>query len=290
MIDPGPAPTHPGTDGDGPDVGRTSAADGGDASHDAREHAPAPEPRKAGSRSMLAGAAMAMLAKFKWLLVLLQGLKFGKLLLTFGSMFAMIAFEATRYGWAYGVGFVVLIFIHEMGHAVAIKAAGLDAGYPVFIPFIGAFITLKGQPRSAKEEATIALAGPIAGAAASAGCAMIYLLTEQRLFLALAYGGFFLNLFNMTPLPPLDGGRAAAVFSRRAWWVGLAVIAGLFVLTKTPQLLLIGVFALMHGFGRSRAPTVDAPPEVRRDVAASFFGLCAFLATGIYLTGRVLAE
>lgn len=238
---------------------------------------------------MLAGVAMTLLAKLKWLLVLLQGLKFGKLLLTFGSMFAMIAFEATRYGWAYGVGFVVLIFIHEMGHAVAIKASGLDAGYPVFIPFIGAFITLKGQPRSAREEATIALAGPIAGAAASAGCAVIYLLTHERLFLALAYGGFFLNLFNMTPLPPLDGGRAAAVFSKRAWWVGVAVMAGMFVLTQTPQLLIIGVFALMHGFGRNRA-TVEAPPEVRRDVAASFFGLCAFLATGIYLTGRVLSE
>ncbi|HEX7668534.1 MAG TPA: site-2 protease family protein [Polyangiaceae bacterium] len=285
MIDPGSAPPHSSRNvGDG--VPPTGAEDG---SPNAPVAAPAPGPRRFGSRSMLLGVLMTMLAKLKWLLVVLQGLKFGKLLLTFGSMFAMIAFEATRYGWAYGVGFVVLIFIHEMGHAVAIKAAGLDAGYPVFIPFIGAFIALKGQPRSAKEEATIALAGPIAGAAASAGCAIIYLLTHQRLFLALAYGGFFLNLFNMTPLPPLDGGRAAAVFSRRAWWVGLAVIAAMFFLTQTPQLLLIGVFALMHGFGRNRA-AVEAPPEVRRDVAASFFGLCAFLATGIYLTGRVLSE
>jgi Zn-dependent protease len=248
-----------------------------------------PPPRRLGAPSMLAALAMTVLAKAKWLLVLLQGLKVGKLLVTFGSMFAMIAFEASRYGWAYGVGFVALIFVHEMGHAFAIKQAGLAAGYPVFIPFIGAFITLKGQPRSPREEATIALAGPIAGAAASAGCAVIYLLTHQRLFLALSYGGFFLNLFNMTPLPPLDGGRAAAVFSRRAWWIGLALIGAMFVLTKTPQLLLIGAFAVMHGFGKNGAH-VEAPPEVRRDVAASFFGLCAFLATGIYLTGRVLSE
>lgn len=255
----------------------------------APSHAPAPEPRRFGPRSMLLGVVIAALAKLKWLLLGLQGLKLGKLLLTFGSMFAMIAFEAGRYGWAYGVGFVGLIFVHEMGHAFAIKMAGLSAGYPVFIPFIGAFITLKGQPRSAREEATIALAGPIAGAAASAACAIVYLLTGERLFLALAYGGFFLNLFNMTPLPPLDGGRAAAVFSRRAWWIGLAVMAATFVLTSAPQLLLIGVFALIHGFSRNRA-SLDAPPEVRRDVAATFFGLCAFLATGIYLTGRVLSD
>jgi Zn-dependent protease len=250
---------------------------------------PEPPPRRLGRPSMLAALGMTVLAKAKWAIVLLKGLKLGKLLLTFGSMFAMIAFEGSRYGWVYGVGFVALIFVHEMGHALAIKQAGLEASYPVFIPFVGAFITLKGQPRSPREEATIALAGPVAGAAASAACAGLYLFTHQRLFLALAYGGFFLNLFNMTPLPPLDGGRAAAVFSRRAWWVGLFVIAAMFILTKTPQLLLIGVFALSHGLGRNR-PSVEAPPEVRRDVAASFFGLCAFLATGVYLTGRVLSE
>jgi Zn-dependent protease len=250
--------------------------------------APPPPPRKVGS-SMLAAAAMAIAAKGKWLLFLLKGLKLGKLLLTFGSMFAMIAFEATRYGWAYGVGFVVLIFIHEMGHGFAIKQAGLTAGYPVFIPFVGAFISLQGQPRSPREEANIALAGPIAGAAASTLSAALYLLTHERLLLALAYGGFFMNLFNMTPLPPLDGGRAAAVFSKRAWWLGLAVIAGLFLLTKTPQLLLIGGLAAMHGFRRG-SHAVEAAPEVRRDVAVSFFGLCAFLALGVHLTHEVLAR
>jgi len=179
-----------------------------------------------------------------------------------------------------------LIFIHEMGHAVAIRRAGLAAGYPVFIPFVGAFISLQGQPRTAKEEADIALAGPMAGAAAATLCALLYLVTHERLFLSLAYGGFFLNLFNMTPLPPLDGGRAAAVFSRRAWWIGLAVLGALFLVTRTPQLLLIGVFALMHGF--QTRPRVAAPSAVQREVAATFFGLCGFLAMGIYLTHQVL--
>lgn len=253
-----------------------------------REPRPAAVPKRArGLFSTLSMIGLAVLSKAKGFLLLLQGLKLGKLLITFGSMFAMIALEASRYGLWYAVGFVLLIFIHEMGHAVAIKRAGLDAGYPVFIPFVGAFISLRGQPRTAKEEADIALAGPLSGAAASVLCAGLYLLTHERLFLALAYGGFFLNLFNMTPLPPLDGGRAAMVFSRKAWWVGLAILAALFLVTRTPQLLLIGAFALMHGFGKQ--PRLLSPPEVQRQVAATFFGLCAFLAVGVYLTHGALA-
>jgi Zn-dependent protease len=247
-----------------------------------------PPPRRRAGWSWVAASTVALLAKAKGALLLLKGLQLGKLLLTFGSMFAMIVVEAMRYGWLYGVGFVVLLLIHELGHAFAIRRAGLHAGYPVFIPFVGAFITLKDQIRSPKEEANIALAGPIAGAAASVACALLYLATQQRLFVALAYVGFFLNLFNMTPLPPLDGGRAAAVFSRRAWWVGLGVLACVFLLTRAPQLLLIGMFALMHGF-RGGGQPVEASPEVRRDVAASFFGLCAFLAVGVYLTRQVLS-
>jgi len=250
--------------------------------------APEPPRRRSSNKSVVVAGLMALLAKAKGLLILLKSLSFGKVLLTMGSMFVMIAVEAMRYGWLYGVGFVLLIFIHEMGHAVAIRRAGLDAGWPVFVPFIGAFISLRGQPRSPREEATIALAGPLAGAAASAGCALLYLMTTQRLFLALAYGGFFLNLFNMTPISPLDGGRAAAVFSRKAWWIGISVLAALFFVTRAPQILLIGMFALMHGT-RSATAELEVTPEVRRDVAASYFGLCGFLAMGVYLTSRALA-
>ncbi|HEX3595315.1 MAG TPA: site-2 protease family protein [Polyangiaceae bacterium] len=253
----------------------------------AGEARPGP-PRRPASKSVLLAGLMALLAKAKGLLFLVKGLQFGKVLLTMGSMFVMIWVEARYYGWWYGVGFVLLIFIHEMGHAFAIRRAGLAAGLPVFIPFVGAFISLRDQPRSPREEATIALAGPVAGAAASALCALVYLLTTQRLFLALAYGGFFLNLFNMIPISPLDGGRAASVFSRKAWWIGVAVLGTVFWLTRAPQIMLIGVFALMHGMRRA-GPQVETTPDVRRDVAASYFGLCGFLALGIFLTSRALS-
>ena len=251
-------------------------------------------PRRRGFGGALGVGLVALLVKAKALLVLLKGVKLAKLALTMGSMFVMIWFEAVRYGWAFGVGFVVLLLIHELGHGVAIKRAGLDAGYPLFIPFFGAVISLKGQIRSPIVEADIALAGPIAGAGASVACVALYFSTHGRLWLALAHTGFFLNLFNMTPIAPLDGGRAARVFSRQAWIVGIVILAALFVTTQAPQLLLIGVLALSHTFARRKQvadPDLEAvTPEARRGVAFEFFGLCGFLALGTYLTSTVLAQ
>jgi Zn-dependent protease len=167
----------------------------------------------------------------------------------------------------------------------------------VFIPFVGAFISLKDQIRSPITEADIALAGPIAGAASSTACVALYFATGGRIWVALAHTGFFLNLFNMTPIAPLDGGRAARVFSRRAWMLGLGILVALFAVTQAPQLLLIGFMALTHTFSRraseAQAADVDlqaVPPEARRNVALQFFGLCVFLALGTYLTGTVLAR
>jgi len=236
------------------------------------------------------GAVLALLAKAKGLLI---GLKFGKLLLTMGSMMATIWFYARGNGWSFGIGFVLLILIHELGHAAAIRRAGLAAGYPVFIPFFGAMIALKGQPRDALVEAEIALAGPVAGAVASTACAALYFVGHDKLFLALAYSGFFLNLFNMTPLPPLDGGRVAALFSRRAWIVGAVMLGALFLVTSTPQLLLIGLLSVGHIVRRRRQqaegdPAPEVRGEARRAMAWRYFGLCGFLTAGAYFAHALL--
>jgi Zn-dependent protease len=259
--------------------------------------APEPPPQRKGWGGAIGVAVVAVLVKLKSLLLLLKGVKVAKLFITMGSMFVMIWFEAVRYGWLFGLGFVVLLLIHELGHGAAIRRAGLSAGYPVFIPFVGAFISLKDQIRSPITEADIALAGPFAGTAASTACVALYFATGGRIWVALAHTGFFLNLFNMTPISPLDGGRAARVFSRRAWMLGLGILVALFVVTKAPQLLLIGFMALTHTFSRASREQAEAepgleavPPEARRSVAWQFFGLCAFLALGTYLTGSVLSR
>jgi Zn-dependent protease len=229
-----------------------------------------------------------LLAKAKVLLVGLKALKLGKLLLTMGSMIVMIAAEARYYGWRYGVGFVLLILVHELGHGLEIRRAGLQASYPIFIPGFGALIAMGSQPRSPVTESRIAFAGPFWGGAAALATAAIYLATHERLYLSLAYTGFFLNLFNLTPLGFLDGGRVTRVFARRAWIVGLVVFAGMFVLTQAPQLVIIGLLALTQAWTRTPARTEEIPPAVRAGVAARYLALCAALAAGMAFARMLL--
>jgi Zn-dependent protease len=254
-----------------------------------------PPKRDNGSLIAALGAVVvAVLAKSKGLLLALKGMSGGKLLLTFGSMFAMVAFEAQRSGWLFGLGFVVMILIHELGHGYAIKREGLSAGYPIFIPFFGAMITLRGQPRNTLVEARIAIAGPVAGTLAALGATTLFLATDTRVYLAVAYSGFFLNLFNLVPMSPLDGGRVAQMFSRRMWILGLIVLAGLFVLHPSPQLGIIGVFALIHSLSRRAAAAgpdeSQVTPKDRARMAVSYFGLAAFLTVGMLLAGKLLGK
>jgi Zn-dependent protease len=255
--------------------------------------APDPSPKRTRTPLIALGAVgLAILAKSKALLVAVKGMSAGKLLLSFGSMLAMVAFEAQRSGWLFGLGFVVMILIHELGHGYAIKREGLSAGYPIFIPFFGAMISLRGQPRNSLVEARIAIAGPVAGTVAALGATTLYLLTDARIYLAVAYSGYFLNLFNLVPMSPLDGGRVAQMFSRRMWLVGLALLVGLFFLNPSPQLAIIGIFALMHALSRRSAPPGPDETEVqakdRTGMAVNYFGLAAFLTLGMLLAGRLL--
>src|SRR5579883_2417175 len=166
---------------------------------------PPPEPRK--RRSPLAGvgaAIVAVLAKFKFLLVFLK---------TGGTMLLSMWFYALVFGWRYAVGFVLLIFIHECGHLLAARWFGLKVGAPVFLPFMGAFIALKDAPRDAWMEAVVGIGGPVLGTVGALICLAAYGYWGDPLYRALAYSGFWLNLFNLTPILPLDGGRIVSAIS-----------------------------------------------------------------------------
>lgn len=126
------------------------------------------------------------------------------------------------FGLPVALGFVLLILVHEMGHVVANLYYGLPASAPVFIPFIGAIINLRGMPANARVEAVIGIAGPVAGTVGALGCFAWYLATGNQLALVLSWFGFTINLFNLLPVPPLDGGRVAAAISPWIWVLGLA--------------------------------------------------------------------
>ena len=138
------------------------------------------------------------------------------------SMVISIAVYRYIWNWQTAAGIVVLILVHEMGHVVANLVYGLPASAPLFIPFLGAVINLRKMPPNAKVEAIVGIAGPIAGTLGALVCFGWFLTTHSQLALNLAWFGFMNNLFNLLPVPPMDGGRVAAAISPWIWILGLA--------------------------------------------------------------------
>ena len=172
-------------------------------------------------------------------------LKFGGLILKFkvfttgASMLVSIAAYAWIWGLPFAIGFVVLLLIHELGHVIELRRQGVPASAPLFIPFLGAVVGMKQMPDDAWKEAKVALAGPILGSIGAAGCWIAAEATGSEMLMGLAFVGFFLNLFNLIPIVPLDGGRAAAALHPALWFGGLLVMVGLAVVRPNPILLLI---------------------------------------------------
>jgi Zn-dependent protease len=174
----------------------------------------------------------------KLLLLLLSGAKFGKLLTSGGTMLVSLVAYAFVFGWKYAAGFVVLLFVHEMGHYMAARQRGLAVGLPTFIPFVGAWVELKDLPHDAETEAWVGLGGPLLGTVGALGVYFVARETGATWLLAVAYAGFFLNLFNLIPLSPFDGGRITAVLSPRIWLLGVPILVGLFFWRPSPMLLI----------------------------------------------------
>jgi Zn-dependent protease len=250
-------------------------------------------PRRSWIREKLGavGAGLvALIAKFKVILALLPKIK---ILATAGSALVSVAAYSLLWGWQFAVGFVVLIFIHEMGHVVALRRHGIKASAPMFVPFMGAVIWARSLGDDALTEARVGLAGPYFGAAAAAAVAIVGLATHSGLLEALGYIGFLLNLFNLLPVVPLDGGRAMAAMAPWMWFVGFGALVTLEFITPNPILLIICVVAgydLYHRWQKRRSPTAAqtayyrVSPRNRIIVGAAYLGLIALLAVGMHFT------
>lgn len=179
----------------------------------------------------------------KFLLALLAAGKFGKLLTTGGTMLISVVAYAFVYGWRYAVGLVAMIFVHEAGHFIAARKCGLDVGAPVFIPFVGAWVALKTTELDPETEAYVGIAGPLLGSAGAFICYLVARESGEKLLMAIAYSGFFINVFNLIPLSPFDGGRIVAVISPKIWFVGIPVLLATLFWQPSPILLLVAVLA-----------------------------------------------
>jgi Zn-dependent protease len=237
-------------------------------------------------------AAAVVLAKFaakgKALLFLLPKLK---LFTTSATMLVSIGAYALIWGWKFGVGFVLLLLVHEMGHVLQLRREGIKASAPMFIPFMGALVAMKEMPKDAAAEARVGLAGPVLG---SLGCLIplgLFALTGDELFKALAFVGFFLNLFNLLPVLPLDGGRAMAALSPWMWLGGYGLLIAVTILYPNPIMLLVLLLGGMETWRRWQARKSPeareynkVKPATRAAVAAVYVGLAVLLAVGMDAT------
>jgi len=206
-----------------------------------------------------------------------------------GSFLVTIAAYTIKYPLAVVVGFVVVTLIHEIGHAVAIRAKGLRAGYMVFIPFIGGAVTLKDQPRTVFDDALIGLAGPVFGTTASLFILQLYKWTADPLYLLIAFLGFALNLFNLLPIGMLDGGRISAAITKWMWVFGGGAVVWKVIDQPNPLIILIAVLAAFQVYAsivreKSDPHFYEISGAQRAAIAVLYFALVIFLGHQTWMT------
>ena len=227
-------------------------------------------------------------AKAKALLLLLPKLK---LFTTSASMLVSVGAYALIWGWKFAVGFVLLLLVHEMGHVWQARREGIAASAPLFIPFLGAAIALKELPKDGAVEARVGLAGPVLGSLAACVPLAIWLAGGDEFWQALAFVGFMLNLFNLLPVLPLDGGRAMAALTPWMWLVGYAILIAATIAFPNPILILVLIVGGLETWFRWKnrhEPESQrfhaVPGRTRAAVAVTYVGLAALLAVGMDAT------
>src|SRR5438477_9620830 len=240
-----------------------------------------------------------VIAKFfaKLKFFILPALKFLPLLLkSGGTMVLMIWVYTMMWGWKFAVGFVVLLLVHECGHLIVAKKFGLKVGAPVFIPFMGAFIALKEAPRNAWMEACVGIGGPLLGSLGALICNSLGEVSDAPVFIALAWFGYFLNLFNLTPVGMLDGGRIVTALSRWLWLPGFAVLVWFgwkypnFVIWLIVLLSLPRVYSLFRKRTEEEQRYFEVTPSQRWKMSVLYFGLIAVLLFGMHVAQQDLQQ
>ncbi|PYJ28543.1 MAG: hypothetical protein DME90_07435 [Verrucomicrobia bacterium] len=235
-----------------------------------------------------------LFAKLK--VVLLPLLKFLPLLLkSGGTMLLMIWVYMQLWGWQFALGFVLLLLIHETGHLVVAKKFGLRVGAPVFIPFMGAFIALKEAPRNAWVEACVGIGGPMLGSFGALICNALGEMFAAPIFIALAWFGYFLNLFNLTPVGMLDGGRIVTALSRWLWLPGFALLLWFvwmyptnFIIWIIAALSLPRIYSLFRKRTAEEQRYFEVTASQRWIMSILYFGLIAVLLFGMHVAQQDL--
>ncbi|HWC26701.1 MAG TPA: site-2 protease family protein, partial [Solirubrobacteraceae bacterium] len=254
--------------------------------------APPPDTRPWWRRSLSLLVVVGLLA-LKWGKALLLLLPKVKVLSTSATMLVSIAAYSLIWGWKFALGFVLLLLVHEMGHVIQLRREGIEASAPMFIPFLGAAVMAKSLGDNATAEARVGLAGPILGTLGALALLPVASATDAPFWYALIFTGLFLNLFNLLPVVPLDGGRAMAALSPWMWFVGLFAMAVLTFALPNPIIILILLLAVFETYRRWQARKsgdekvlayYKVKPAHRLAILAVYLGLIVVCAAGMALT------
>ncbi len=233
------------------------------------------------------GPAGVVLWKFKTvaLLVLAKG-KFVLLgltkLSTLTSMLLFLGVYWSLYGWQFALGFVLSIYIHEMGHVMALRKYGIAASAPMFIPFLGAFVRLKQYPANVIQDARVGLAGPIWGFGAAVFAWLCAVITGLPIWYAIAHTGAWINLFNLIPIWQLDGGRGFRALTRTQRAIAAGAALTMWALTQETMLLLIALGAGYRLFSR------DYPAEGDNVTLTQYVGLIVLLSMLVLMSTQAV--
>ncbi len=221
---------------------------------------------------------IALIALTKGKLVLLGLTK----LSTLTSMLLFLGVYWSMYGWQFALGFVLSIYIHEMGHVIALRKYGIAATAPMFIPFVGAIVRLKQYPANVIQDARVGLAGPIWGFGAAVFAWLCALVTGLPIWYAIAHTGAWINLFNLVPIWQLDGGRGFRALSRQQRGIALAAALTMWVVTQETMLVLIAIGAGYRLFSK------DYPDHGDNMTLTQYVGLIVLLSMLVLMSTQAV--
>lgn len=171
---------------------------------------------------------------------------------TLFTMLASLGVYWTIWGWKFALGLVLSIYVHEMGHMIALRRYGFRTGAPMFIPGLGALIRMKQNVVNARESADIGLAGPIYGLGAAIVSLGLWQVSSLPIFAAIAGVGAWINLFNLLPFGSLDGGRAMQAMSRIEKIVCVLCVGVAWAFTHESMLILILIVSVGQLFAQKQ--------------------------------------
>jgi len=250
------------------------------------------EQKKRGAMKWVAALGPAGLILWKFKVIILLVLTKGKLLLlgltnltTLSTMGLSLGFYWSLYGWWFALGFVLSIYVHEMGHVWELRRFGIPASAPMFIPGIGAMVFLKAHPSTPGQEARVGLAGPVWGTAAALFCLAFYAFTQAEIWLALARWGAWINLFNLVPVWQLDGGRAFVALTRKQRAICFGAILTMWFISGDSVLFLLAAGAVYRLFSNDYPERGDVPILGRYLGLVVVLGLLCLVRIGVGVAG-----